>query len=115
MNTLRTTAKGRAFDSTYMAMMVAGHQDVLARLEAMKGTGNSAGATPADSPSTPATTPSAPAGTGSPGAVASPGTTQPAGSALNDPVHTTLQNSIEMVRTHLERAQEIQRSLRSGS
>jgi putative membrane protein len=115
MNTLRTTAKGRAFDSTYMAMMVAGHQDVLARLEAMKSTGNSASATPAGSTSTPAAAPSTTAGTGNPAAVGSPGTTQPAGSALNDPVQTNLQNSIEMVRTHLERAQEIQRSLQGGS
>ena len=72
MNTLRRTSKGPAFDSTYMAMMVTGHQDVLARLETMKGTGSS------------------------------------------DPAHTQLQNSIEMVRTHLERAQEIQQSLQDG-
>ena len=120
MNTLRTTAKGRAFDSTYIAMMVTGHQDVLARLEGMKGTGNSLSATPAGGTAGAAGTTSAtPAGarpaTGNPGAVGSPGTTQPAGSAVNDPMHTQVQNSIEMVRTHLERAQEIQRSLQSGS
>jgi putative membrane protein len=130
MNTLRTTAKGRAFDSTYIAMMVAGHQDVLARLEGMRGTGNSATATPATgSTGATATTPGAttpaggssatPAGTrpatGNPGAVGSPGTTQAAGSANTDPMHTHVQNSIDMVRTHLERAQEIQRSLQSGS
>jgi putative membrane protein len=72
MNTLRTTSKGVAFDSTYMAMMVTGHQDVLARLEGMKGAGAS------------------------------------------DPAHIQLQNSIEMVRTHLERAQEIQQSLQGS-
>jgi hypothetical protein len=124
MNTLRTTAKGRAFDSTYIAMMVTGHQDVLARLEGMKGAGNSPAATPAATPgATPSTTGGTTGGTaagsrpatGNPGAVGSAGTTQAAGSAVNDPMHTHVQNSIDMVRTHLERAQEIQRSLQSGS
>jgi putative membrane protein len=79
MNTLHITSQGAAFDSTYVAMMVSGHQDVLARLEGMAGTGSSASATPPV-----------------------------------DPVHIQLQNSIEMVRTHLQRAQEIQQSLESG-
>ena len=88
MNTLRTTVKGRAFDSTYMALMVTGHQDVLARLEGM--TGHNASAPPATAPESTPTTPS------------------------GDPVHTQLQNSIEMVRTHLQRAQEIQQALQSS-
>ena len=40
MHTLQITPRGTAFDSTYIAMMVTGHADVLARLEGMKGTGN---------------------------------------------------------------------------
>ena len=87
MNTLRTMSRGTAFDSTYIAMMVTGHQDVLARLEGMKGPGNSASAT-----------------SGTPSA----------GAAAGDPVQIQLQSSIEMVRTHLQRAQEIQQSLQSG-
>lgn len=95
MNTLRTTASGRTFDSTYIAMMVTGHQDVLARLEGMKGTGNSASATPATAGTT----------SGTPSA----------GAAVTDAVHIQLENSIEMVRTHLQRAQEVLQSLESGA
>jgi putative membrane protein len=95
MNTLEITSRGKTFDSTYIAMMVSGHQDVLARLEEMKGTGSSATATP----------PTTPAGTA--------GTTQPAGTAI-DQVHTQLQSAIDMVRTHLQRAQEIQQTLQNG-
>jgi putative membrane protein len=46
MNTLRITTKGTTFDSTYIAMMVTGHADVLARLEGMKGTGNNSSIDP---------------------------------------------------------------------
>jgi putative membrane protein len=115
MTTLQNTPKGRTFDSTYIALMVTGHQDVLTRLEGMRGTGGTASGSTAPGATGAAGT-GTPAGTGNPSAVGSTGTTQPAG-ALNqgDAVQTQLQTSIEMVRQHLERAQEIQRTLQGGT
>ena len=105
MQTLNNTPKGRGFDSTYIALMVTGHQDVLTRLEGMRGTGGTAAGG----------TTGTPAGTGNPGAVGSTGTTQSAGAAnQGDATQTHLQTSIDMVRRHLERAQEIQRTLQGS-
>jgi putative membrane protein len=120
MQTLQNTPKGKGFDSTYIALMVAGHQDVLTRLEGMRGTGGTAaGSTaPAGTPAagTAGAAGSQPAGTGNPGAVGSTGTTQPAGAAnQGDATQTQLTSSIDMVRRHLERAQEIQRTLQGGA
>jgi putative membrane protein len=122
MQTLQSTPKGRTFDSTYIALMVTGHQDVLTRLEGMRGTGGTAsgstapGAAGTAGTGTGAAGTGTPAGTGNPGAVGSTGTTQPAGAAnQGDAVQTQLQTSIEMVRQHLERAQEIQRTLQGGT
>ncbi len=120
MQTLQNTPKGRGFDSTYIALMVTGHQDVLTRLENMHGTGGTAAGGTAPAGTTAGQTAGAagttPAGTGNPGAVASTGTTQSAGAAnQGDATQTQLQSSIEMVRRHLERAQEIQRTLQGGN
>jgi predicted outer membrane protein len=118
MQTLNSTAKGAKFDSTYMAAMVNGHQEVLSRLESMRGTGGSASgsasAATAGGTSAPAGATANP-GTGSPGAAGSPNTTQPASTAnQTDATQTQLQNAINMVRTHLERAQEVQRALQGS-
>jgi putative membrane protein len=46
MQALQSTAKGRAFDSTYVAAMVTGHEDVLQRLQTLRsgaGTASQAG------------------------------------------------------------------------
>ena len=122
LQTLQNTPKGRGFDSTYIALMVTSHQDVLTRLEGMRGTGGSAsgGAAGAAAGGTAAGTGTAggtgAAGTGNAGAVGSTGTTQTAGQAnQGDQTQTQLQSSIEMVRRHLERAQEIQRTLQGGN
>ena len=119
MQTLQNTPKGKGFDSTYIALMIAGHQDVLTRLEGMRGTGGAAGSTAlAGSPAAGTAGPagSQPAGTGNPSAVGSTGTTQSAG-AVNqgDATQTQLTSSIDMVRRHLERAQEIQRTLQGSA
>jgi predicted outer membrane protein len=115
MKTLESTAKGAKFDSTYIAAMVAGHQTVLQRLESMRGTGGSASggaSATAAGGTTAAPATNAPAGTGNAGAAASAGTTQPAGTVNEgDAMQSHLQAAITMVRTHLERAQEIQRTL----
>ena len=120
MQTLQNTQKGRAFDSTYIALMVTSHQDVLTRIEGMRGTGGSAsGGTAAGGTAGAAGgtgTGGTATGTGNAGAVGSTGTTQSAGAAnQGDQVQTHLQTSIEMVRRHLERAQEIQRTLQGGN
>ena len=120
MQSLQNTPKGRGFDSTYIALMIAGHQDVLTRLESMRGTGGSSagGASGAAAGGTAggSTAGTQPAGTANPGAVGSTGTTQSAGAAnQGDMTQTNLQSSIEMVRRHLERAQEIQRTLQGSS
>ena len=117
MSTLNSTPKGARFDSTYIASMVTGHQQVLQRLETMRGTGGSAsgsasGATAGGANSGAGAT--ATPGTGNAGAAGSSGTTQPAGTAnQGDATQSHLQAAITMVRTHLERAQEIQRTLQS--
>lgn len=113
LQTLQNTPKGRGFDSTYIALMITGHQDVLTRLEGMRGTGSTAAGTAPTGTTAGQTAGAAgttPAGTGT------AGTTPPAGAAnQGDPVQTQLQSSIDMVRRHLERAQEIQRTLQGGT
>ncbi len=109
MTALRAAPQGARFDSTFMAAMVNGHQTVLQRLEQMTGMGGSYTAGSA-APGAAGT-----GGTGNPGAVGSTGTTQTAGSAnQTDTTQTNLQNAITMVRSHLERAQEIQRALQGS-
>ena len=111
LQALQNTPKGRGFDSTYIALMITGHQDVLTRLEGMRGTGSTAAGT---APTGTAAGQTAGAAGTTPAGTA--GTTQPAGAATQgDPVQTQLQSSIDMVRRHLERAQEIQRTLQGGT
>ncbi len=117
MTTLQGTAKGAKFDSTYIAAMVAGHQAVIQRLEGMRGTGGSASGSASGAAAGGANAgagATANPGTGNPGAAGSSGTTQPAGTANQaDATQSHLQAAIGMVRTHLERAQELQRTLQS--
>ena len=105
MRTLQDTPKGRAWDSTFVALMVTEHQDVLTRLEGMRGTGGTSGTAAGTTGGT---------GTGATGTGAT-GTTQPAGQAnQGDQTQAHLQHSIEMVRKHLERGQELQRTLQGS-
>jgi predicted outer membrane protein len=101
MTSLRNTARGRGFDSTYMAAMVTGHQEVLQQLQQMRsGIGNTAGGT----------TPAAGARTDT-GARAATGTTQSAGTPTAGTMQSNVESAVQMVQRHLERAQEIQRAL----
>ncbi len=96
MTTLRNTARGRGFDSTYMAAMVTGHQEVLQQLQQMRsGLSNAAGgATPMDT-----------------GTRSTTGTTQPAGTPSSGNMQSQVETAVQMVQRHLDRAQEIQRAL----
>ena len=100
MTTLRNMARGRGFDSTYMAAMVTGHQEVLQQLQQMRsGISNATGGT------TPTDT----------GARGTTGTTQPAGTPSSSTMQSQVESAVQMVQRHLDRAQEIQRSLGGGN
>jgi predicted outer membrane protein len=113
MTALRDTPKGAGFDSTYIAAMLDGHRTVLQRLEQLTGTGGTATGGYAAGSATPGT--AGTTDTRTPGSAASTETTQPAGTAHQaDATQTQLQMAITMVRNHLERAQDIQRTLQGN-
>ena len=95
MTALQNAAKGRVFDSTYVALMIAGHQDVLSRLEGMRGASGSVAGTGAGA-------------TAAGGALSGTGGTGAGG-------QMQLESWSETIRTHLARAQELQRTIQGAT
>jgi putative membrane protein len=107
MTTLRNTAKGRGFDSAYVAAMVTGHQDALRQLDQMRsGVGSATTGTSTDTGMRSGTA----YGTQRQD-TGRPGTTQPAGTTAHGNLQATIESARQVIQRHLERGQELQRTL----